>query len=259
MNKYKNLFKILLGGLIPVLLICVISINWWGCKSENIVTPVSSSSVSQIAIEIENANTQVKAVAIINKIIQKVGIGVSTSGSSYSSYTIPTQIINDLASYHVQYLAGEVFIPIGSYFDSVFVASPRTWRISGNKELIFSRLKEKGIAALNSPENPDNAILMLIYTINGLIPISIELMDTLATKSPLQNFLFGVWMLNEFKVEIESLSDIGTCESPIACGAVYWLFLLSCLNENPLPFLTCQQQADNAYNVCCHSQGSGGG
>jgi hypothetical protein len=260
MEAQKSIFKILIAFLITSLLALIVTVNWSGCKMEDIVAPPSSITVSQIVNEIANANTQEKAIETIKHIIGKVGLGINVQGSSYANFPLIEEVISNLAANHVHYLNnGNNMISLGAFYDSIYKVSPHIWQLAGNKNQTFLRLKEKSSLILNNIETPDNSILLIIYAENGYLPSKIELIDTLSVISPIQTLIFGIWTFNEFK--IENIADNVPCPPKHAefCKGVQIGATMECL-EHGTPGTNCLEHGNHQQDRCCHNwdQGSGG-
>jgi len=263
METQNNILKILLGFLIVSILAFIVSLNWMGCKTENVIEPPSTIPVSQIATEIANANTQEKAIIAINNTIKKIGIGMNIEGSNYVNFTFENSFLMDLADVHSKYINENRNVSLDSVYNSLLSFSLRISNSYGsntnlpqNINEIFLRLRQKANLAFDSMEDPNNVILMLIYADNGIIPLQFELYNNQTIKSPIQALLFIIWVIIEFQDQLVITSDCGghTGHCMNRAQAVYSEYRGLGYSEE-----YCSTAEQNAFDSCCeHFQGQGG-
>ena len=272
METQKSIFKILVAFLITSLLAFIITLNWMGCKTEDIISPPSSIPVSQIANEIANANTQEKAIIAMKHIIQKVGLGTEVQNSRYNNYLVSEFMTNDFGRIQEQFLNNDTSYAsflLHEMYDTLHTIcnSPlhtsSGWQLTGNRAETFLRLQQKGNSALQDPEDPNNAIILMIQSQNGIIPSQMQLYDSLVIKTPIQTFLFAIWVMEEFVIFPSTDDPYHDCvdQAERKCGARE-SYCEATHKDHPIAKKSCMDGAatDLANDKhACHIQFPGGG
>jgi len=253
-----------------LMIIIAIAAVFWIQSCRKPVETIESHSISYITKELNDATTPEKAAIAINHLIEKTGIGIEKGNSDYQLYTIEEDGIANLATAQSGYNNKDTSVNIGTYFtifsqimDSLQLTSNNEWIFNCNLPTALSDLSTLSNIAKGNPENPNNALILTIISVNGNIPNQITSFDSTMIISPVQAFCFNLWVANKYgkynTLKEGARTDINWCKVGCYAGYIAGTALCSALTGWWTVFL-CKQALKIAKDIClanCHDQGGG--
>ena len=226
----------------------------WMCSTEKIgLQDPSKIPTAQIVDELANARTQAEAELAITHLLEKTGVGMPIAGSKYEHYTVSDERLSMLADSHLEFLRGANSISLDEAFN-ILMGMTDIWQLNVDSEQVFTRLYLQASNALLEREQSNNALLIAIVADESGIPNTIPDDTRTVFKSPLQAFLFGVWVDTEFENVTVEKGNLSPKECLKGCKAEFFSCFFgggdrkSCLAE----FKECRQDCTPA-----HDQGGG--
>lgn len=226
----------------------------WMCSTEAI-GPQEPSKIptTEIVNELANARTQAEAELAITHLFEKTGVGMLIAGSKYQNYTVSDERLSILADSHLEFLGGSNSISLDEAFNTL-MGMTDIWQLNVDSDQVFTRLYLQASNALLDKEQPNNALLLAIVADESGIPNTIPGDTRTVFKSPLQAFLFGVWVDTEFENVSVDKGNLSPKECLKGCKAEFFACFFgggdrkSCLAE----FKECRQDCTPP-----HDQGGG--
>jgi len=165
--------------------------------------------------------------------IEKIGLGVSVSGSDYEFFSLSPEEISQLSEFQVlSRTVPEFFLTIGRSFETLnnqlsrFGPGP----FDGQVEEVVSRLQTQVDAAFRNSEEANNALVLIMLAESGMTtPPTVSTETKLA---PFQNLLFSAWLIREFSppVEVEAGSSLIKGLEPILAQQTPEECVIDCRN-----------------------------
>lgn len=167
---------------------------WLACDFEKVgPREPSAIKIASILEELANSRTQAEAEIAISHLLEKTGVGISVKGSNYGDHILPANFIATLAEEHLLFLKGEYNWTWEEMFEIEKLLSEDEWILPVTFEDAAARLQKEATSALADPENPNNALLLVIVAQGATVPTTISAFDKTATISPVQESLFEIW------------------------------------------------------------------
>lgn len=173
----------------------------WVCSAGKIgLQDPSSITISEIVAGLANARTQVEAEVALENLLDKTGVGREIKGSRYVDYFLGDGSVSDLAKSHLLFLNDDyAALTWGDTYEleQLFVNEERFSAVDFASAV--ARLQQQANTALVNSESPENALLIALVADGAGIPATIPLYMESDIISPLQNFLFNVWLAYEYQ------------------------------------------------------------
>lgn len=241
-------------NLVSFALLLTIACFQWMCSTE-MIGPQEPSKIptTEIVDELANARTQAEAELAITHLLQKTGVGMPIAGSKYQNYTLSDERLSILADSHLEFLGGSNSISLHEAFNTL-MGMTDILQFNVDSDQVFTRLDLQASNALLDKEQPNNALLLTIVADESGIPNTIPGDTRTVFKSPLQAFLFGVWVDTEFENVSVNKGNLSPKECLKGCKAEFFACFFtggnrkSCLAE----FKECRQNCTPP-----HDQGGG--
>ena len=173
----------------------------WVCSAEKIgLQEPSSATTSEIVAGLANARTQLEAETAVENLLDKTGVGRQIRGSRYIDYFLPDGFVSDLAKNQLLYLDDNNYaLTWGEVFEIEQIILDDE-RFSGvDFESVVTRFRQQANTALLNSEAPENAMLIAMAADGANMPRTIPLYRASDIVSPVQDFLFKVWLAYEFQ------------------------------------------------------------
>lgn len=216
-NELKS--KNMTFGLRSVISIFVIAVFLLaGCNKEDVATR-DVIKTDQIVQHLNNAETPEEIKDVIAQIMEKTGIGKDVEGSMYTGYTLSEEQADELSNAQVLYNSNDpeynktildLYTSLKMYSDTIAQLTNNDWILAGNLDETLNELQSVSGTALNNPEDPNNALVMIINSKNGQLPVAIN-MDSATRLSPVQSYLFYLWTNENFGEYTKSSQSFRTC------------------------------------------------
>lgn len=247
---------------------------------------LSETKLATILEKLAYCQTQADAVKAIDLLLEKTGIRRSNTPlppppqqNKYAVFLLPDPDLAKLAAWHLSFVNGTNIMIIGNNETTVkpltigetFNAFKNSadyinqeFKLDGDIDKILQALQKDATKAQLDPEDPDNALLLALTAEGATISTNIPLFDLMTFRSPVQHFLFALWLTVEY-------GKLKATPSPVKAKD---LCILRCLSPFIIDVFLCQfelvekqkeecMQAaahnfNNCVESCLHDQGSGG-
>lgn len=209
--------------LVPAMLLMGTAVVWWACDFEKTIDQAGPSEplkmpLAQILNELAASQTPEAAEKAITHLLEKTGIGLPVKGSDYNEYYLPAEFVADLAQNHQLYRQGEDSTTWAEAFELERIVSDVKWAAPVEFAGAMARLEQRANAALANPESPNHALLLAMLAEGATVPRSIAAPAPTDLISPVQEFLFEVWMSSEF-------GDLNSLEKKKTKGYTHFKFV----------------------------------
>jgi hypothetical protein len=199
------------------------AVVWWACQFERTIDQAGPSAplsmpLVQILNELANSQTPQEAEKAITHLLEKTGIGLPVKGSDYNEYYLPDEFVSALAQNHLLYRRGEDSTTWAEAFELERIVSDAKWTAPVEFNGAMVKLEERANAALADPESPNHALLLAMLAQGTKLPQSIAAPAPTDLISPIQEFLFEVWMNSEF-------GDLNSLEKKKVKGYTHFKFV----------------------------------
>lgn len=176
---------------------------WWACEFERTIDQVGPSAplnmpLVQILNELANCQTPQEAEKAITHLVEKTGIGLPVKGSNYNEYYLPEEFIAELAQDHLLHRSGEDSTDWAEAFELERIVAEEEWAKPVTFNDVVARFQQQAPAALADPESPNHALLLSMLARGTTLPQPFAAPNSTDLISPVQEFLFEVWMSSEF-------------------------------------------------------------
>jgi hypothetical protein len=234
-----------------------------GCQKN--VEPINSANISILINELHDAESKEDIEIAITNIFDKIGIGEDVQGSLYSDYELTTDQIIELSEIQSEYKKGnaydktieEIYYRLKLFSDSISKLTNNYWLLSGNLEETLIELQSSAQMALKNVDDPNNSLLMIIYSKDGQILDDIVVYDSTTVLSPIQFFLFYLWTYETFGKTLKSAQMTGCQTACLAGGAVCCGLCAISILGTPICCAACAEAAWLCFSTCpLHEGGS---
>lgn len=201
------------------------AVVWWACEFERTIDHVGPSEplkmpLAQILNELAASQTPEAAEKAITHLLEKTGIGMPVKGSDYNEYYLPAEFVSNLAQNLMLYRQGEDSTTWSGAFELERIVSDVKWAAPVEFAGAMARLEQRANAALANPESPNHALLLAMLARGTAVPQSIAAPAPTDLISPVQEFLFEVWMSSEF-------GDLNSLEKKKPKGYTHFKFVFA--------------------------------
>ncbi len=213
----------LIRALAPAAILAGIAVVWWACEFQRTIDQVGPSAplnmpLAQILNELAGSTTPQEAEKAITHLLEKTGIGLPVKGSNYNEYYLPDEFVDKLAQDHLLYRHGEDSTSWAQAFDLERIVSDEEWATPLELNDAVAQLQQQASAAVADPESPNHALLLAMLAPGARLPESIVMPAPTDLISPIQEFLFEVWMSSEF-------GDLNSLEKKKPKGYTHFKFV----------------------------------
>lgn len=189
--------------LAPAAMLAGIAVVWWACEFRRTIDHVGPSEplkmpLVEVLQELAASQTPAGAEKAITHLLEKTGVGLPVKGSDYNEYYLPDEFVAGLAQNHLLYRQGEDSTTWAEAFELEKIVSDVKWAAPVEFSGAMAELAEQANAALEEPESPNHALLLAMLAHGATIPTSIAAPAPTDLISPVQEFLFEVWMSSAF-------------------------------------------------------------
>ncbi|MCL4708238.1 hypothetical protein KJ068_24025 [bacterium] len=187
----------------PIVIMVGAAVTWWACEFERTIDHAGPSDplnvkLTQLLDELASSKSQKEAEQAITRLLEKTGVGLPVKGSKYTENLLHDDYVSELAQEYLRHLRGEETTNWGEAFKFETLASDHEWDAAIGFESVTARLQQQASAALADPESPNHALLLAMVLPDNVIPEAIAAPAPTALISPVQEFLFEVWMEHEY-------------------------------------------------------------
>jgi len=236
-----------------------------GCQKN--VEPLSNNTnINTLINDLEDAETQKEIETVIASILNKIGIGEDIQNSIYSDYSLTSDQITELSDIQLDYKKGntynktieDIYTGLVIYSDTVSHLTNNYWVLSGSLEETLIELQRSAQEALNNIDDPNNSLLMVIYSKDGQILDDIIEYKTTTVLSPVQFFLFYIWTHKAYGETLKSVEMTGCQAACLAGGTVCCGLCIISIFGNAPCCAACAFSAWMCFSTCpLHEGGSG--
>jgi hypothetical protein len=217
--KVQKLFRYF----VPAAMLVGTAVVWWACDFEKTIDQVGPTEplnmpLTQILNELAASQTPQAAEKAITHLLEKTGIGLPVKGSNYNEYYLPAEFVSNLAQEHLLYRRGEDSTSWAAAFDRERIVADDEWATPLEFNDVTARLQQQTPAAQADPESPNHALLLAMLAPETALSGPIAAPDTSSAISPVQEFLFEVWMSAEF-------GDLNSLEKKKPKGYTHFKFV----------------------------------
>jgi hypothetical protein len=260
-------------GMLFVLLVCMAGL-FLSCETEEVADFSEETSIQGVVSDLASPSTQDETEAAIRNLFVKAEIGPAFSGSRYSGYDFSDEEISDLAEVEMFYLSGEIRPSMGFMFESLMMIADETSASRMDFDVTTRKLEEETAIAMDDPERPSNSLLVAISAEGGRIPTEVPSYNENTVRSPVQMFLFSIWLSKALQgAQSTSSMDDSAALAPANDGPEYEACEDECLSDlligywdcyrkywsRPIKFKKCLWELVSAYwdciQECEHDQG----
>jgi hypothetical protein len=196
---------------------------WWACEFKQTIDQTGPSEplkmpLAEVLQELAASQTPAGAEKAITHLLEKTGIGLPVKGSEYNEYYLPDEFVAELAQNLMLYRQGEDSTTWADAFELERITSDAEWTAPVEFNGAVAKLEERAKAALADPESPNHALLLAMLAQGATVPASIAAPAPTDLISPVQEFLFEVWMSSEF-------GDLNSLEKKKPKGYTHFKFV----------------------------------
>lgn len=215
---------------VPTMILLGTAVVWWACEFERTIDQVGPTApldmpLAQILNELAASQTPQAAEKAITHLLEKTGIGLPVKGSNYNEYYLPAEFVSNLAQELMLYRRGEDSTSWAAAFERERIVADDEWAAPLAFNDVTAKLQQQIPAAQADPESPNHALLLAMLAPGTGLSGPIAAPDSNSVISPVQEFLFEVWMSAEF-------GDLNSIEKKSPKGYTHFKFVsVDCDNK----------------------------